>query len=177
VVYAKPAEILVTGDMKARQVNSRGSRVAWTGSVEMEVTRAPEVNAVNGQTMRDVVAKKRFDARSGDARSAEEAQVQLADRLGPDAAAFVAEGVNKVGGQLKVIELLITNAWQVQDAAGYPTLFTQRVLAMKGVYACRITATDNATRTMSAEVVYDAADYPDGFLNRLYTIAELNIVR
>jgi len=177
VVYAKPAEILVTGDMRAKEVNSRGSRVVWQGSVDMEITRAPEVNAITGQTMRDVVAKRRFDAKSGDARSSQDAQIALSDRMGPDVAAFVAEGVNRVGGQMKVVELLVTNAWQVQDAAGYPTFFTQKVAAMKGVYACRVTATDNAARTMRAEVIYDAAAYPDGFLNRLYTIPELNIVR
>lgn len=177
VVYAKPAEVLVYGTLRASKVNERGSRVAWKGDASMEITRAPEVNSINGQVMCDVVSKERFDAKSGDARSNDEAQQQIADRLGPKVAAFAQTGVNKVGGQLKLVELLVVNAWQPQDAAGYPTFFTQKVSAMKGVYSCRIVSTDNATRTMRAEVIYDSAEYADGFLNRIYTMSELNIVR
>lgn len=177
VVYAKPAEVLVYGTLRASKVNERGSRVAWKGDADMEITRAPEVNSINGQVMSDVVAKERFDVKSGDARSNDEAQQKIADRLGPKVAQFAKNGVNKVGGQLKLIELMVVNAWQEQDAAGYPTLFTQKITAMKGVYSCRIVSTDNATRTMRAEVIYDSAEYPDGFLNRVYTMSELNIVR
>ena len=73
--------------------------------------------------------------------------------------------------------LTIANAWLPQDAPGYPTMFAQRVSAMPGVYSCRVVATDNAARSMTAEVIFDADAYPDGFLNRLYLDGELNIVR
>ena len=177
VVYTKPAEILVYGTLRGGQLNSRGSRVVWQVTAEMDVTRAPEVNVVNGQTMADVVAKQRFDVKSGDARSASEAQKQSADKLGGEVAKFAKDAGLRVGEKLKMCEVMITNAWQPQDAAGYPTLFAQRVAAMPGVYSCKVTATDNANRTMKAEIIYDAASYPDGIVNRLYVTPELNIVR
>ena len=177
VVYAKPAEILVYGTLRGGQLNSRGSRVVWQVTAEMDVTRAPEVNVVNGQTMADVVAKQRFDVKSGEARSATDAQKQSADKLGTDVAKFAKDAVLKVGEKLKACEITITNAWQPQDAAGYPTLFAQRVAAMPGVYACKVISTDNANRTMKAEIIYETASYPDGIINRLYVTPELNIAR
>lgn len=177
VVYTKPAEILVYTTIAGQKVNARGTRVAWKAEADVEVTRAPEVNVVNGQTMSDVVAKKRFDVKSGDARDNDEAQKICADRLGPDASKFAKEAVEKVGRELKACEITIMNAWQPQDAAGYPTLFAQKVAGMPGVYACKVVSTDNANRTMKAEVIYDVASYPDGFINRLYVTPELNIAR
>ena len=177
VVYAKPAEILVYGTLRARKVNTRGTRVAWTGEADMEVTRAPEVNVINGQKMVDVVAKRRFDAKSGDARTDPDAQKILGDRLASSLTGFAQDGVRKVGGTMRSCSLTVANAWQPQDAPGYPTLFTQLVSAMPGVYACSIITTDNAARCFSAEVIYDSAAYPDGFINRLYLDPELRIVR
>lgn len=177
VVYTKPAEILVYGTLRGGKLNSRGSRVVWQVTAEMDVTRAPEVNVVNGQKMSDVVAKQRFDVKSGDARSDAEAQKQSADKLGGEVAKFAQDAVLRVGEKMKACELTITNAWQPQDAAGYPTLFAQRVAAMPGVYSCKIVATDNVNRTMKAEVIYEAASYPDGLVNRLYVTPELNIAR
>jgi len=177
VVYAKPAEILVYGTLRARKVNARGTRVAWTGEADMEITRAPEVNAINGQKMQDVVAKRRFDAKSGDARTNDDAQKILGDRLAGSLTSFAQDGVRKVGGTMRCCSLVVANAWQPQDAPGYPTLFTQRVSAMPGVHACTIVATDNMARTITAEVIYDSAAYPDGFVNRLYLDPELKIVR
>lgn len=177
VVYDKPAEILVYGTLRAQKINSRGTRVAWSGDADMEITRAPETNAATGQTMRDVVAKQRFDVKSGDARSDADAQRALADRLTSPLAGFASDGVRKVAGKMRRCALVIANAWQPNDAPGYPTLFTQRVSAMPGVHSCRIVVTDNVARTMTAEVIFDAEAYPDGFVNRLYQVRDLNIVR
>jgi hypothetical protein len=177
VVYAKPAEILVYGSLRAQKMNQRGTRVAWKGEATIEVTRAPEVNSVNGQTMRDVVAKKRFDVKSGDARNDEEALVKLSDRVGSDVADFAGNAVNKTAEKMRLAEIVISNAWQPQDAAGYPTLFVERVSRMDGVYSCRVVATNNANRTMKAEVIYDSEMFPDGFVNRLYITPELNVAR
>ena len=177
VVYAKPAEILVCGTLRARKVNARGTRVAWTGEADMEITRAPEVNVINGQKMQDVVAKRRFDAKSGDARTDGDAQRILGDRLAGGLSGFAKDGVRKVGGTMHCCVVTVNNAWQPQDAPGYPTLFTQRVSAMPGVHACTVVATDNTARSFTAEVIYDSAAYPDGFVNRLYLDPELRIVR
>lgn len=177
VVYTKPAEILVYGTLTGSQLDSLGTRVVWQMTADMDVTRAPEVNVVNGQAMADVVAKQRFDGKSDAARSEAEAQKQIADRLGAGVAKFAKDAVLKVGEKLKACEITITNAWQPQDAAGYPTLFAQCVAAMPGVYGCKVISTDNANRTMKAEIIYETASYPDGIINRLYVTPELNIAR
>ena len=177
VVYAKPAEILVYGTLRAQRRNARGTRVAWTGEADMEITRAPEVNVISGQKMQDVVAKRRFDAKSGDARNDQDAQKLLGDRLAGALTGFAQDGVRKVGGTMRCCVVTVNDAWQPQDAPGYPTLFTQRVCAMKGVHACTVVSTDNSARSFTAEVVFDSAAFPDGFLNRLYLDPELRIVR
>lgn len=177
VVYAKPAEILVYGTLSGSQLDSLGTRVVWQMTADMDVTRAPEVNVANGQAMADVVAKRRFDGKSDAVRSEADAQKQIADRVGAGVAKFAKDAVLRVGEKLKACEITIANAWQPQDAAGYPTLFAQRVAAMPGVYACKVISTDNANRTMKAEIIYEAASYPDGLVNRLYITPELNIAR
>lgn len=177
VVYAKPAEILVYGTLRARKVNERGTRVSWAGEADIEITRAPEVDSVNGQVMRDVVAKRRFDVASGDARSNDEAQRKMSDRLSSNISDFCASSVMRIAKKMSYVELKVINAWQNQDAAGYPTLFTQKISSLKGVYSCKVTSVDNALRTMTAEVIYDGAEFPDGFMNRLCVMPELNIIR
>lgn len=177
VVYAKPAEILVYGTLSGSQLDSLGTRVVWQMTADMDVTRAPEVNVANGQAMADVVAKRRFDGKSDAVRSEADAQKQIADRVGAGVAKFAKDAVLRVGEKLKACEITIANAWQPQDAAGYPTLFAQRVAAMPGVYACKVISADNANRTMKAEIIYEAASYPDGLVNRLYITPELNIAR
>jgi len=177
VVYDGPSEIVADLDVKCAPLNARGTRVVYKGDVDVAVTRSPEMNAVTRQVMTDVVARNRFDVTGSPGRGSGDALKSVADKMGAVASPWLADACVKVGGKVEVCIVTVANAWFLSPHSDYPTKFVQQVRALGGVYDCTILATDNVNRTLQARVVYDRDRFPDGLINRLYTIPELNIHR
>ena len=179
VVYEGSHEILVStcGPVMCELLNSRGSKVVYRGDADVQVTRAPLYNAMNDQTMRDVVARQRFDVQGGESRDRTDGIKSVADTLGPPLSQWVAESVSSIAGKLERCEVTIQNAWSYRGEESYPSRFTATVNRMRGVYRCRILATDNAARSIRAEVIYDRDMFPDGFVNALIATRDLNLYR
>ena len=93
VVPSEPADVAITGTLRGGKLNSRGRTVVWQVTADMHVTHFADAGSTK------VVAKQRFDAKSGDARVASEAQKRCADRLGPDVVKFALDAVGKVSGK------------------------------------------------------------------------------
>ena len=172
-----PFEVGVAIDLRAREVNARGMRVAWNGDADVRVVRATQPNPAKDDVVVDAIARSWTDVAGGTARDADTAQKQLAEALAAEVAPFVAEAVNRAGGRLRVSEVTVRKAWAPKDAAGYPTKFAAAVLAMPGVYRCEVTAFEKKAQVLRAEVVYDTDAYPDGFVNRLQQKRELGFNR
>jgi hypothetical protein len=177
VVYDGAAEIYADLGVTCAALNERGSRVVYKGDVDASVTRSPEFNAMTKQVMTDMVARNRFDVQGSPGRGEGDAIKSVADKMASTVSPWLAEACLKVGGKTEVCLVNIANAWFLEPHANYPALFTKHVRALPGVYDCTITATDNVNKTMQARVVYDRARFPDGLINRLYTIPDLNIHR
>ena len=183
VVYDRPAEILVStcGPVTCQLLNQRGSRVVYKADADVQVTREPLVNTMKGsaenQTMADVVARQRFDAKGGESRDRADAIKSVADSLGPQLSEWIGKSVTRVAGTIARCEFTIRNAWNYRGEEEYPSRLVATVNRINGVYQCKVISTDNATRSVRIEVVYDKDLFPEGFVNALYTVRELNLYR
>jgi hypothetical protein len=179
IVYEGAHEILLStcGPVTCQARNQRGSRSVYYGDIDVQVTRAAFENTMLNQTMRDVVARQRFDVQGGSARTRTEAIKSVADTLAPDLSKWASASVNKVAAKLECCQVSISNAWTYRGEEDYPSRFTATVNRMRGIYSCRILSTDNVTRSFRAEIVYDRDMYPDGIVNGLISSSELNLYR
>lgn len=177
VVADGPSEIIVDMEVNCAPLNARGSRVVYKGDADVSVTRAPDFNRLTGQTMRDMVARNRFDVAGSPGRDRSDALKSVADKMSSVVAPWLADACLKVGGNCEICIVTISNAWFLGPHSDYPTKFVKVVSGMGGVYSCTILATDNVNKSLQARIVYDKDRFPDGVMNRLYTIWELNIHR
>ncbi len=168
VMHSGTADIEVVADIRARERNKRGSRVAWVADTDVRVFRSARPEAV--------VSRSWVDVKSGDARSADDALKALAERLADEIAPFAGSAVQRIARDLHRVEVIINRAWASPEAAlYYPDIFTKTVGQISGVYACHVVSMDEL-KGMHAEVVYDDTAFPDGFLNRLKATYELGLV-
>jgi hypothetical protein len=177
VVYDGASEIVAHLDVTCAPLNARGTRAVYKGDVDAAVTRSPELNQLTQQKMQDLVARNRFDVTGAPGRGKGDALKSVADKMGATVSPWLADACLKVGGKMEVCIVTVANAWFLSHHSEYPTRFVREVRRLPGVYDCTILATDNVNRTLQARVVYDKDRFPDGLMNRLYTIPELNIHR
>ena len=183
VVYDHPAEILVStaGPVTCQLLNKRGSRVVYKADADVVVTREPLVNKVKGdadrQTMKDVVARQRFDAKGGESRDRSDGIKSVADSIGPQLTEWVGQSVTRIAGTLERCEFTIRNAWNYRGEEEYPSRLVATINRINGVYQCKVVSTDNVTRSVRVEVIYDKDMFPEGLVNALYTVRELNLYR
>ena len=83
----------------------------------------------------------------------------------------------EVAGALERCEFTVRNGWNYRGEEEYPSRFVRTVNAMRGVYDCRVIHTDNVSRSIRVEVIYERDMFPEGFINSLYTIRELDLYR
>ena len=183
IVYDRPAEILVSTieQVTCQLLNKRGSRVVYKADADVQVTRGPLVNKVKGgaanQTMKDVVARQRFDAQGKESRDETDGIKSVADTLGPQLSEWVGQSVTRIAGTLERCEFTIRNAWNYRGEEEYPSRLVATINRIKGVYKCVVLSTDNVTRSVRIEVIYDKDMFPEGLVNSLYTVRELNLYR
>jgi hypothetical protein len=177
VVYEGQAEIYADLGVTCQALNARGTRVVYKGDVDVAVTRSPDFNAITRQVMTDMVARNRFDVQGAPGRGMGDALKSVADKMASTVSPWLADACVKVGGKTEICIVTIANGWFLAPHSDYPTQFTQRVRALPGVYDCTILSTDNVNKTMQARIVYDRERFPDGLINRLYKVDELNIHR
>jgi hypothetical protein len=177
VVYDGAAEINADLGVTCAPLNARGTRVVYKGDVDVTVTRSQDSNTVTRQVMTNIVARNRFDVQGAPGRGSSDALKSVADKMSAVVSPWLADACVKVGGKMEVCIVTISNAWFLSPHSDYPTLFVKRVRELGGVYDCTILATDNVNKSLQARIVYDRDRFPDGLINRLYTISDLNIHR
>lgn len=182
VVYDRPSEVLVStcGPVRCQFLNNRGSRVVCKGDVDVQVTREAFVNKMKDEQMKDVVARRRFDMKGRESRGQPDMSdgiKSVADGIAPELTKWTAESVTRIAGALERCEFTIRNGWNYRGEEEYPSRFVRTVNAMNGVYECRVVQTDNVSRSIRVEVIYERDMFPEGFVNSLYTIRELDLYR
>ncbi len=176
VVYSGDAEMEVSGSAKCLAGMARGNRTVCRGSLELTFKRMDVRNPVTGKEIRRIVNIKRFDAKSGEAWTQEEAVMSLGDNLTASVGKWLCESRASMTDNIALCNIAVNSFdVQMQIEKNYPTEFTKTVLGIQGVYSCRVTPL-NQTRTMfTASVLYDTQQIPDGVLNRLMSIRALNL--
>ena len=180
VVYDRPAEILVStcGPVTCQLLNKRGSRVVYKADADVQVTREALVNTVkDNEVMKDVVARQRFDAKGGESRDRSDGIKSVADSLGSQLSEWVAQSVTRIAGTLARCEFTVRNGWNYRGEEEYPSRLVATINRINGVYQCKVVSTDNVTRSVRVEVIYDKDMFPEGLVNALYTVRELNLYR
>ena len=182
VVYDRPSEVLVStcGPVTCQLLNQRGSRVVYKGDVDLQVTREAFVNKMKGEKMKDVVARRRFDMKGRESRGRPDASdgiKSVADEIAPELTTWAAESVTRIAGALERCEFTVCNGWNYRGEEEYPSRFVRTVNTMSGVYDCRVIQTDNIRRSIRVEVIYERDMFPEGFVNSLYTVRELDLYR
>ena len=178
VVFDGDCELAVGGTARFLGGSVRGTRTACRGSVELNFLRCDGRNEVTGKDVRRVVSTKRFDAKSGEARSEEEALMSLGDAFAAPVGKWVCDAGATIKGDLAVCEVSIRSTdGRTPIGRGYPTEFTKTVLAIQGIHDCRIQPMEKSGTVMKAVIVYEPRQVPEGVLNRLMSIKSLKIER
>jgi len=150
----------------------------YKGGCDVSVVRSPDLVDFVAQARTDVVARDRFEVTETSGNGTEDALRRLADKMNGKVSPWLADTCEKIGGKLEILVVTLSNARYVDTTrSDYPTHFVQRLRGLGGVFDCKILAADAAKGTLQARVVYDKTRFPDGFVNRLYKLPDLNLRR
>ena len=145
VVYAGDAELEVSGSVKCLDGAMRGNRTVCRGYLELTFKRKDLRNPVTGKELGRIVNAKRFDAKSGEAWTQEEALMSLGDALSAQVGKWVRESFELIAGNLALCDVSVSSAdGRTPMERGYPTKFTNAVLGIPGVYFRASTCSSNA---------------------------------
>jgi len=163
------ADVLVALKGEATIFDRSGNYYRHDGVLDAEVTLPRERRALGTQ---------RFSERGERKLGETESLRQLADQLSGPVAEWTGTMTGPLTRELLVSEITLqrprVGSRRAADAE-YAVLFTRRVGALPGVIACELTSQDYAARRMTFRVVHYRRDFPEGLLNRLITIPELDL--
>ena len=176
VVDSGEAEMEVVASATCLAGTARGSRIVCRGAAELTFTRKVLRNSVTGKENRSVVNARRFDAKSGEARTEEEALMSLADNLSAPLAKWLGESCTSMTAGLALCTVSVVSA-DTRHAipADYPTRFVKEALGVPGVYDCRIVPQGASGASFDVSILYDTRQVPDGIVSRLASIKSLGL--
>ncbi|MDD4018237.1 MAG: hypothetical protein PHV28_09860 [Kiritimatiellae bacterium] len=177
VVNDGPAEIVanlgVTCGPAAAQTGA-----GYKGACDVSVVRSSDLVDFVAQARTDVVARDRFEVTETSGNGPEDTLKSLVGKMNGKVSPWLADTCEKIGGKLEILVVTLSNARYVDTRrSDYPTHFSRRLRGLGGVFDCKILASDAAKGTLQARVVYDKTRFPDGFVNRLYKLPDLNLRR
>ena len=178
VVFNGDAELLLTANASLLGGLGRGTRTACRGTLEVNFLRIDGRNEVAGKEIKRVVGSNRFDAKSKEARSQEEALMSLGDAFSAPVGKWVREVGAKIAGELAICEVTLRSADGHTPIDGaYPTEFVKTVMGIRGIRDCRVAPLGNAGTVLRAVIAYEPRQIPEGVLNRLASMKSLKIER
>lgn len=176
VVHSGDAEMEVSGVAKCLAGMARGNRTVCRGTLELAFKRMDVRNPVTGKEIRRIVNVKRFDAKSGEAWTQEEAVMSLGDNLTANIGKWLCESSASMADNIALCNIAVNSSdGHSQIEKNYPTKFAQTVLGIQGVYDCRIAPLNPARTMFKANILYDTKQIPDGVVNRLMSMPALNL--
>ena len=176
VVDSGEAEMELVASATCLDGSARGSRLVGRGSVELTLTRKALKNPVTGKGSRSVVNAQRFDAKSGESRTADEVLMSLADNLSAPLAKWLGESCTSMtaGLVLCTVSVVSTDSRHAIPA-DYPTRFVKEALGIPGVYDCRVVPQGASGTLVNVNILYDTRQVPDGIVSRLASIQSLGL--
>ncbi len=146
-----------------------GSYVILEGTVDASVTRVFDRQALGHRTL-----TLRGDRQLGEDNAAR----SLGEKLGSAASEWVLKTAVSGVVDLAAVDISVRRPWRPfsgSDLAAYAKLFTDRVAAIPGVKACRVVSQQNPDRTLVFRVMYFRQEIPEGILNRIGNVKDLEI--
>lgn len=165
----KAADIPVWGKVVITDKTQRGDRIVLRGSATVTMYKRPEASLIAKTAEKGgLISTKTFETKSPEAFSAEEALQKLGIAFDKDVRKWVKETSAKIVKDICVCEITITGLQRQQTVKdGYPTWFVAKVTRLDGVCDCRVISDEHEPTKMSAVVVYEKSQFPDGVLSRL----------
>jgi len=177
VVNDGPAEIVANLGITCGQAAEQ-TGAGYKGACDVSVVRSPDLVDFVAQARTDVVARDRFEVTETSGTGSEDALQSMSGKMNGKVSPWLADTCEKIGGKLEILVVTLSNARYVDTRrSDYPTHFARRLRGLGGVFDCKILASDAAKGTLQARVVYDKTQFPEGFVNRLYKLPDLNLRR
>lgn len=165
-VSAPPPDIQVTLLTSVSEFDRSGNYLRYEGSFEVGVSRLWDQKKL-GYEVVSIRGKRGLGA--------EAALRNLTAELTTPATDKVMQALAPAQSGLAAQDVTIRRPWLTTRDPQYAQEFIRRVKQQPGVVYCALVAQEYDTRTMVFRVVLLADAMPEGLLNRLATIRELNI--
>jgi hypothetical protein len=124
-----------------------------------------------------LIGKGRFSARGERIQDEGDALVSLGEKLGGETARWLAAEATPAQLGVAAVDLAVEHSWYnfFKKQPEYVSDFIAAVGGVDGVLSCRLVGDDRQNKTRSFRVVYIEDKIPEGILNRIAAIEDLNI--
>ena len=124
-----------------------------------------------------LVGRRRFSARGKRIQDKGDAIVSLAEKLGAEASDWVVETSAPAKVGVAAVDLVIEHSWYnfFKKQPEYVDTFIQALEKVDGIISCRLATEDHDGKRRVFHVVYVEDKIPEGLLNRIASIEELDI--
>lgn len=167
-ISAAAPDITVTLGVNISLFDKSGSYYRYNGKVDVRVERSRD-HRLLGEKKFIVSGMRKLDA--------DEAVLDVSQKLGADVTPWVATVCTPVQGELAAMDITINRflpAAPTSDSR-YAKLFVEQANTSPGVVDCRLLRHDYDSRTLVFRVVYSRDLVPEGLVNRLAAIKTLRI--
>ena len=161
-------EMTVSLTPHASLFDKSGSYYRYNGRVDVRIVRNHDRRLMGEKTF-TVPGERKLDQ--------EEALLAVSQKLGPQAAEWVTGVCTPLQVELLANDITVHRFLPAKPSSDsrYATLFVEKVGALAGVKSCRLIRHDYESRTLVFRVVYSRDLIPQGLLDRVATIPDLNI--
>jgi len=165
---AAEPDITVSLTPRVSLFDKSGSYYRYNGKVDVRVVRSRDQR---------VMGEKKFIAPGERKLDQDEALLGVSQKMGPDAAKWVAEVCVPVQLELAVNDITVQRSLPAAPSSDshYSTMFVEKVGALQGVASCRLVRHDYESRTMVFRVIYTRELIPSGLMNKIAAIPGLKI--
>lgn len=162
------SQVLVDMDVETELWDQTGPYYLYKGACSASANRTYDDK---------LLGKRRFSARGKRVQDKEDAIVSLAEKLGAKTSDWVVKtsAPGKVG--VTAADLVIEHSWFnfFKKRPEYVNKFIKYVEQVDGVISCRLAKEDHETKRRVFRIVYVEDKIPEGLLNRIASIEELDI--
>lgn len=164
----KAADLRLRGRVQVTDHTKRGNRIVVRGVATVSFFKQLTVS-VAGDSL---ISTKTFEVKSPETFSAEEALLKFGMAFDTDLRKWVKETGSRVAAEIGACEIVFSEL-QAKDAD--PASLVNKISQLKGVYACRVTMNETDATKMTASVVYEKRQFPNGILAQLHALKALKV--
>lgn len=161
---AQMTDVRVSLDVEAELYNQRADFHIYRGDLDARVTRSSD---------RMVVGRTQIHAEGKFGQGPAEGRKNLAQKMSDEAAAWIAETATGEKLGLAAMDITIEHRFLAKVKADYVDSFVREVSGLDGVVSCAV-VWQKPGEYVTFRVVYFAEKFPEGLLNAITLVKELN---